>query len=36
MGFRIEDSYWVGPDGRIELLAEYPYYFVLEMKKWRK
>jgi Xaa-Pro aminopeptidase len=36
MGFRIEDSYWVGPDGRIELLAEYPYEFVLEMKKWRK
>jgi len=36
MGFRIEDSYWVGPDGRIELLAEYPYDFVLEMRKWRK
>jgi Xaa-Pro aminopeptidase len=36
LGFRIEDSYWVGPDGRIELLAEYPYDFVLEMKKWRK
>lgn len=36
MGFRIEDSYWVGPDGRIEILAEYPYDFVLEMKKWRK
>jgi Xaa-Pro aminopeptidase len=36
MGFRIEDSYWVGPDGRIELLAEFPYDFVLEMKKWRK
>ncbi|HEX9840533.1 MAG TPA: M24 family metallopeptidase [Anaerolineales bacterium] len=36
MGFRIEDSYWVSPDGTIELLAEYPYDFVLEMKKWRK
>ncbi|HLF73354.1 MAG TPA: M24 family metallopeptidase [Anaerolineales bacterium] len=36
MGFRIEDSYWVRPDGRIERLAEYPYDFVLEMKKWKK
>jgi Xaa-Pro aminopeptidase len=36
MGFRIEDTYWVRPDGKIELLAEYPYDFVLEMKKWRK
>lgn len=36
MGFRIEDSYWISPDGRIEILAEYPYDFVLEMKKWRK
>ncbi len=36
MGARIEDSYWVRPDGKIELLAEYPYDFVLPMKKWRK
>lgn len=36
MGVRIEDSYWVRPDGKIELLAEYPYDFVLEMKKWKK
>ena len=36
MGVRIEDSFWVNPDGKIELLAEYPYDFVLEMKKWRK
>jgi Xaa-Pro aminopeptidase len=36
MGFRIEDSYWVRPDGTVELLAKYPYDFVLEMKKWRK
>ena len=36
MGFRIEDTYWVRPDGEIELLAEYPYDFVLEMKNWKK
>ena len=36
MGFRIEDSYWVRPDGEIEILAEYPYDFVLEMKNWKK
>ena len=35
MGFRIEDTYWVRPDGKLELLAEYPYDFVLEMKKWK-
>ena len=36
MGFRIEDSYWMHPDGKFELLAEYPYDFVLPMKKWKK
>jgi Xaa-Pro aminopeptidase len=36
MGFRIEDTYWVRPDGKLEILAEYPYDFVLEMKKWKK
>ena len=36
MGCRIEDTYWVRPDGKIELLAEYPYDFVLPMKKWKK
>lgn len=36
MGFRIEDSYWMNPEGKIELLAEYPYDFVLEMKNWKK
>ncbi len=36
MGVRIEDSYWVRPDGRMELLAEYPYDFVLTMKNWKK
>jgi Xaa-Pro aminopeptidase len=33
MGFRIEDTYWVRPDGKIELLVEYPYDFILPMKK---
>ena len=36
MGFRIEDSYWMRPDGQFERLAEYPYDFVLPMKKWKK
>jgi len=36
MGFRIEDTYWVRSDGKIELLADYPYDFVLPMKKWKK
>jgi len=36
MGFRIEDTLWVRSDGKIELLAEYPYDFVLPMKKWKK
>jgi Xaa-Pro aminopeptidase len=36
MGARIEDTCWVRPDGRIEVLAEYPYDFVLTMKKWKK
>ncbi|MDK1118715.1 MAG: M24 family metallopeptidase [Anaerolineae bacterium] len=35
LGIRIEDSYWVRPDGKMELLAEYPYDFVLEMKQWK-
>jgi len=34
MGVRIEDTYWITPEGRIELLAAYPYDFVLKMKKW--
>ena len=36
MGVRIEDSFWVRPDGRMEILANYPYDFVLPMKKWKK
>ncbi len=35
MGFRIEDTFWVRPDGRMEILADYPYDFVLPMKKWK-
>ncbi len=36
MGVRIEDTYWVRPDGKIEILAEYPYDFVLNMEKWKR
>ena len=36
MGFRIEDTLWVRADGVMEKLAEYPYDFVLPMKKWKK
>jgi Xaa-Pro aminopeptidase len=36
LGVRIEDTYWVHPDGKIEILAEYPYDFVLKMKKWKR
>jgi Xaa-Pro aminopeptidase len=36
MGVRIEDTFWVRPDGRVEILAKYPYDFVLKMKKWKK
>ena len=35
MGVRIEDTYWVRPDGTLEKLAEYRYDFVLPMKHWR-
>jgi Xaa-Pro aminopeptidase len=35
MGVRIEDTYWVRPDGKFERLADYPYDFVLPMDKWR-
>jgi Xaa-Pro aminopeptidase len=33
---RLEDTLWVRPDGRMEILADYPYDFVLPMKKWKK
>jgi Xaa-Pro aminopeptidase len=36
MGVRVEDSVWVRPDGGMEVLADYPYDFVLKMKKWKK
>ncbi|MEW6028593.1 MAG: M24 family metallopeptidase [Chloroflexota bacterium] len=36
MGVRIEDTIWVRPDGKMEILAEYPYDFVLKMKKWKR
>jgi Xaa-Pro aminopeptidase len=36
MGVRIEDTLWVRPDGKVEILAEYPYDFVLKMKRWKK
>jgi Xaa-Pro aminopeptidase len=36
MGVRIEDTYWVRPDGEFEVLAKYSYDFVLQMKKWKK
>lgn len=36
MGFRIEDTFWVNPNGSIEKLADFPYDFVLPMKKWKK
>lgn len=36
MGVRIEDSLWLRSDGGVEILAEYPYDFVLPMKKWEK
>jgi Xaa-Pro aminopeptidase len=35
MGARIEDTFWIRPDGKMEKLAEYPYDFVLPMKTWR-
>jgi Xaa-Pro aminopeptidase len=36
MGVRIEDTYWISPDGKIEVIANYPYDFVLEMKHWNR
>jgi Xaa-Pro aminopeptidase len=35
MGVRLEDTYCVRPDGKMERLADYPYDFVLPMEKWR-
>ncbi len=36
MGVRIEDTLWVRPNGKTEILAEYPYDFVLPMKHWQE
>jgi Xaa-Pro aminopeptidase len=36
MGVRLEDTVWVRPDGRMEILAPYPLDFVLPMKRARK
>jgi Xaa-Pro aminopeptidase len=36
MGVRIEDTLWVRPDGKFEILAKYPYDFVLKMKNWKR
>jgi Xaa-Pro aminopeptidase len=36
LGVRLEDTIWVRPDGKIEILAEYPLDLVLPMKKWKK
>ncbi|MGB2965454.1 MAG: M24 family metallopeptidase [Anaerolineales bacterium] len=35
MGCRLEDTVWVRPDGRMEILAEYPYDLVLPMENWK-
>jgi Xaa-Pro aminopeptidase len=36
LGIRLEDTFWVRPDGKFEILAEYPLDLVLTMKKWKK
>lgn len=33
MGVRLEDTFWVRPDGKFEVLAEYPLDLVLPVKK---
>jgi Xaa-Pro aminopeptidase len=32
MGVRLEDTVWVRPDGRFEILADYPLDLVLPVK----
>jgi len=36
MGFRLEDTFWMNSHGQAEILVDYPYDFVLKMKKWNK
>jgi len=35
MGCRLEDTVWVRPDGKMEILADYPYDLVLPLKSWQ-
>ena len=35
MGCRLEDTVWVRPDGKMEILAEYSYDLVLPMNNWK-
>jgi Xaa-Pro aminopeptidase len=35
MGCRLEDTVWVRPDGKMEILADYPYDLVLPMENWK-
>ena len=32
----VEASVWVRPDGKMEILADYPYDLVLPMNNWKK
>ena len=36
LGVRLEDTFWVNPDGKFEILAQYPLDLVLPMKRWKK
>jgi Xaa-Pro aminopeptidase len=36
IGVRLEDSFWVGPDGKPYLLADYPMDLVIPVKNTRK
>ncbi|MCJ7715563.1 MAG: Xaa-Pro peptidase family protein [Anaerolineales bacterium] len=35
MGCRIEDTVYVNPEGKMEILANYPYDLVLPMENWK-
>ncbi|MEJ5241641.1 MAG: Xaa-Pro peptidase family protein [Anaerolineales bacterium] len=36
LGVRIEDTFWMRPDGTVERLAEFPHDLVLPMKRWKR
>jgi Xaa-Pro aminopeptidase len=36
IGVRLEDTFWVSPEGKFEILAPYPDDLLLPMKKWKK